>query len=93
VSVSITSPAGPIVVSPTRFSEVGIHYLKVILSDFTIDSSGCTYDNWTINVTNTAPYFNEAVLPNISFKMNETKEYVVSDFTDNEGHTAILSFK
>jgi hypothetical protein len=40
VSVSITSPAGPIVVSPIRFSEVGIHYMKVILWDYTRDSSG-----------------------------------------------------
>ena len=40
VNVSITSPAGPIVVSPIRFSEVGIHYIKVILWDYTKGSSG-----------------------------------------------------
>ena len=73
VNILITSPSGPIVVSPMSFGEVGIHYLKVKLWDYTSDVSGYTEDYWTINVTNTAPYFNVALLPIVSVKMNEVK--------------------
>jgi hypothetical protein len=63
ISITVTSPAGPIVVSPVLFDEVGIHIMQVILWDYTIGTSGQTIDSFTINVTNTAPYFNLPTLP------------------------------
>lgn len=67
--------------------------MQVILWDYTDGTSGKTYDDFTINVTNTPPYFNVDVLPLFSVKMNEYKEYNITDFQDDEGHDAILTFK
>jgi hypothetical protein len=92
VNASTTSPSGPIVLSPISFNEVGIHKMQVVLWDNTTGTSGKTFDNFTINVTNTAPYFNVPVLPLISVKMNEVLLYNVTDFQDDEGHIATLTF-
>ncbi len=92
VIASTTSPSGPIVISPISFNEVGIHKMQVVLWDYSTGTSGKTYDYFTINVTNTAPYFNVPALPLISVKMNEVLLYNVTDFQDDEGQIATLTF-
>ena len=54
--------------------------MKIVLWDYITDASGYTYNDWTITVTNSAPYFNVPTLPNISVYLNHVGDYEVTQF-------------
>jgi hypothetical protein len=85
--------AGPLVVAPVGFGEVGVHNLEVVLWDYSTGTSGYTKTPWTVTVTNTAPFFNVPILPNATIQMNFIGLYSFSTLIqDDEGHNAILSY-
>jgi hypothetical protein len=85
--------AGPLIVAPVGFGEVGVHNLEVVLWDYSAGTSGYTKTPWTVTVTNTAPFFNVPILPNATIQMNFIGLYSVSTLIqDDEGHNAILSY-
>jgi hypothetical protein len=64
------------------------------LWDGSLDTSGYTSVPWTVTVTNTAPFFNIPILPNVTIKMNFIGLYPVSSMIqDNEGHNSFLTYK
>jgi hypothetical protein len=67
--------------------------MQVVLWDYSLGSSGYTYTSWTVNVTNTTPFFNVPILPNATIQMNSIGLYSVSTLIQHdEGHNLILSF-
>ncbi len=52
--------------------------MEVVLWDYSYSSTGYTKIPWTINVTNTAPFFNVPILPNASVQMNFTTLYSIA---------------
>ena len=73
-----SADAGPLIIAPVGFGEVGVHNLEVVLWDNSPGTSGMTKTPWTVTVTNTAPFFNVLVLPNATIQMNFINLYSVS---------------
>jgi hypothetical protein len=64
-------------VTPTQFSDVGVQTISVLLDDGLVSS--ISPHNFTIEVTNTAPYLSIMMPASVTIHVNEIKTVLVQN--------------